>query len=84
MSERAVMSGGTPTLSVRRRGAALFMVCALVEAGCIQWIDYSTCPNETGGEEGETVPPCPEAGVDDASQSDKDAAPDASMNGDGP
>lgn len=61
-----------PKLMLRRRGAMLFLACSLVEASCVNWVDfYSDCPGDTAFEDTETVPPCPEAGVPD------DAGPDA-------
>lgn len=77
-----------PKLVLRRRGAMLFLACSLVEASCVQWVDfYSDCPGDTAQEDTETVPPCPEAGVSedagpDSADADTDAAtnPDAAMN----
>lgn len=52
----------------------LFLACALVETSCVQWVDfYSECPGDPPAEEGETIPPCPEAGVDDAGPDAMDA-----------
>lgn len=42
---------------MRRRGAALLIVCALVEVGCLPRAGASISPNEPADEEGETVPP---------------------------
>ncbi len=42
----------------------LFLACALVNTSCVTWVDwYGECPGDLPGEEGESIPPCPEAGA---------------------
>lgn len=65
-----------PRTAVRRRSVLLMLACAFASAGCPQIIQFYTDCGESPTEDGESVPPCPEAGAD-GSDAGLDAHDDA-------
>jgi hypothetical protein len=48
---------------MRRRSAILMLACAFAGVGCPQMVQFYSDCGEPQGDEGETVPPSPEAGA---------------------